>query len=153
MIVSLADIDECKANSTLCNSPGGNLLCLNTYGGYRCVTLFGALSQPALDAQQMNDVSDQADTLDSSVDSMAQSTGRLAVSFYGLIAWVLIITLCLGAVVVITLRRWQQRRAKADDAVSYDDSVSMGSSYAAGPTVGLSGASLTAGGSHTVTSA
>jgi len=58
----------------------------------------------------------------------------------------------LAAVVVITLRRWQQRRNKGED--SLDDSTSMGSSYA-GTTLAntnLVGSSRPPGAFNTITS-
>jgi len=118
------DNDECSRNTTIC-SPN---LCLNTFGSFRCVTLiFGSPAQPLKEAQQVSDVVGQVSDMNSNVDSISQNNGQLAISYYALIGWVIIITLCLIAVTVVTIRRWYLRRKASTE--NYDDSSSTSSSF------------------------
>lgn len=89
------------------------------------------------DAQRVDDVVGRVGDIDSSVDSMSQSNGKLAVSFYALIAWVVVVTVGLAVVAIVALRRRRALAASRDDddtAMFDDDSASMSSSkYGMGP--------------------
>jgi len=117
------DIDECALNKNLC-SPN---ICVNQYGGYVCVTLtFGPsnVAAPLQDAQRVDDVVDRVGTIDGSVDTVSQNNNKLAILYYVLVAWVIVVTICLVAFAVVALRRHARLRGQPRGDDTYEESVS-----------------------------
>jgi len=113
------------------------------YGGFRCITLTFGSTLPLLDDQRVNDVMSRVGGIDESVDSVSISSGRLFTSYYALIGWVILVTICLLAFVIATLTRWKHRSRKdnntdvvADDSISYTSSASDNHSVATANKIG-----------------
>jgi len=118
------DIDECAMNATICKPH----ICMNGYSNYSCVTLtFGSTNpQPLQDAQRVDDVVERVGSIDGSVDSVSQNSSRLAILYYVLVAWVIVVTICLVAFAIVALRRHARLRGQRRDEM-YEDSVSSAS--------------------------
>ena len=96
-----------------------------------------------------NDVVLKASGLQKDIDDVSLTANQLTASFYALLAWMLLVTVALLAVVVIGWRRWRRRQRQrcdvddddddddddADSCRSVDDApVSGGGSVSAPPT-------------------
>lgn len=86
-----------------------------------------------MDSQNVDSALVKMASMDNSIDTASESTNRLSVSYYALIVWVVIVTACLVAVVIVTYRHWKQRRRQSSlggDTFPPDkseaDSVSVG---------------------------
>jgi hypothetical protein len=116
------DIDECALNSTLC---GANP-CLNMFGGYHCVLLTfswsGPQQLPQQSPAQLVSIDGQVGSMADTLDSVSTKSGQLAISFYVLIAWVVLVTGALAAIAVVTYRRWRkQQRERRKTRVGCDE--------------------------------
>lgn len=76
-------------------------------------------------AQRSAQVVDNVDSMASSVDEAERRSGRLASSYYALIAWVAVVTATLVVVAVVTARR--RARRLADDQSADAGSLSSAS--------------------------
>ena len=63
---------------------------------------------------------DGVSNIDQNVDDVSQSTSRLAISIYVMLAWVAVVTVAIAAVAVVTLRR-RRRPVSPPPAEDSDD--------------------------------
>lgn len=66
-----------------------------------------------VDSQNVDSALVKMANMDNSIDTASDTTNRLSVSYYALIAWVVVVTACLAAVVVVTYRHWILRRRQS----------------------------------------
>lgn len=85
-----------------------------------------------MDSQNVDGALVKMANMDSSINAASEATSRLSISYYALIAWVVIVTACLVAVVIATYRHWKLRRRQSAGGETFPpdkseaDSVSVG---------------------------
>ena len=77
--------------------------------------------------QNANDVLVRIPGMNNTVDTMSQSASRLTISYYALIAWVVVVTVALIVVVIVSYRRWRKSSRDFDDTLSGSQSNFSGS--------------------------
>lgn len=65
------------------------------------------------DSQNIDNTLGKIVGIDGSIDTASDSTKRLSISFYVLIAWVVLVTASLVAVVLVTCRQWRKSRSQS----------------------------------------
>jgi hypothetical protein len=115
------DIDECSPNATLVCPQG--YLCLNAFGSYVCIRIFGndvpiMLGQRGTSDVEASQVAEELDSISEKLKPGAVSAGRLSIIFYSMISWVTVMTLLLIAVGVILYRRRRPTGTNCDDPSS-----------------------------------
>lgn len=65
------------------------------------------------DSQDIDNTLGKIVSIDGSIDSASDSTKRLSVSYYVLIAWVVLVTALLAAVILVTWRHWRAGRSQS----------------------------------------
>lgn len=98
----------------------------NAFNFKRMFDVFSA-SNSTQAAAQLSDISGKADSLEQTISNTSVSSSNLMISFYALVAWVIIITLALAAVAVVTYRRWKSTPSLEDAQESSFGSSMSGS--------------------------
>lgn len=62
----------------------------------------------------IDNVDDDTNSLQHSVDDVNESSSHLQISFYALVAWIIIVTVVLAVMAYVTYRRWRNRGAGSD---------------------------------------
>lgn len=62
----------------------------------------------------IDNLDDDTDSLQHSVDGVNESSGQLQISFYALVAWIIIMTIVLAVMAYVTYRRWRNRDTGSD---------------------------------------
>lgn len=65
------------------------------------------------DSQNIDNTLGKIVSIDGSIDTASDTTKRLSVSFYVLIAWVVLVTASLVAVMLVTYRQWRSGRSQS----------------------------------------